>query len=1601
MNAKTTAVLGLVVAAIWMTPRASAGSVTTNISFTDNYKDALVNDVTDAVADVVTSGSGTINISLTTFGSGLDTSTFDTNTQFSLNIGPSFSLNNSLGDDPTYKPGKKSAKFTAAGPISGAATATVTVSWTATTLTVTGTSGVDFYNADAAYGAPNAGAAGTTPIYDAVDVNVSLDVFSYDNPNVIVTGSNTDKEVTDEFGISHSLESGSITGAADFTPPVVTVAKPAQNAKITSSVIPLLSGTASDNEALGGVWVMVNNDTNDLVEIAGPFDQSELLKSTNWETNNLDLSQLPDPGFFGTNVLQFYAMDTSSNVSSVVTRDVFWTQTTNMTLQTVGLGSISGLQTNETVNMGQGYLVTAKPGKGHVLESWTDSSGNYLSGNTSFNYIVGSDDGNPNLTATFVPNPYPLFKGTYSGLFFDPVNGATPTNAGCVTLTLATNGTYSGRVYFGATYYSISGQFEFATDFLTQGDTTNWTDVEVKPNAGLWLDVYLQLNVDTNLTDPGAGLLTGTITAYNSEDDYTNYWSVPCAAELSEYVAGTNTVPGTYNVVIPPVGGDSSQGPGGYSYGTATLSSGGAVKLVLNLADGVSPAVSFSSSVAADGTFPFFDPLYSGKGVILGWLQFTNDPLNSTDVEGASVAWVKLPVADKVYTNGFSTISTPFQGMIAGSPYAAPPKAGTNYFGSTNLEVVLSDGNIGFNATVGFNPQKSTFTLPASNPNKLALSLTAGTGAISGSFVPAAGAKSIPFAGQILPLAQEVFGVFPGTNQDTGSFTIAPAGSAVPIVATNPSSIGFTDTYTDSLANNPSVGPTVVTKGSGTISISLPLSGVDVSTFDADTPFTLNVGPTFAVSTTLGMDPAYRVGTNVATFTDTNSDTGAVIGKLIVKWTATNLLVTGTANFDFYGAEPLYGQPNAGMAGTTPIYDVVDVNVSLDVFRYDDPNVFVTGSNTDKEVTDEIGNPRSLESGSITGAADFAPPWVTVMRPSLNAQITSSVIPLLAGSASDNQALASVWVTVNYDTNNSIELAGPFDPFARVKSTSWGISNLDLSQLPDPGSPGTNVLQFYAIDASGNISGIVTRDVFWKLATNLMLQIVGNGTVSGLTNNQAVNMGQGYPVTAVPSNGCVFQSWTDSSGNYLSGSASFNYIVGGDDGTPVLTATFVPNPYTPLVGSYAGLFFDPVNGVTPTNAGFVSVALAKSGAYGAKLLLGTNSYSLTGQFQYPIDVVMGDTVNVAGSLTNLGAQGVLDLQLALNLDPAAAGTGVLSGVVTSFKDASETTTNWSAPLTTELSEYVAGTNTVPGTYNVVVPPVGVDSSQGPGGYGYGAVNLASGGAVTMVLNLADGTSPAVSFSSSVAADGSFPFFFPLYGGNGVFLGWLQFTNDPSFPADLEGNNAGWTKLPVAGKFYTNGFSTSTNPFVDMIFGCQYVAPRAGTNILASVTNTVGSTEIPVALDDFDTEGLGTDDIAANVLYNPLKNMFTVEAPIPQKLQLSLTTTNGLITGSFAQTPLSGSKVIPFYGILLPTNAAAYGYFLGTNQDTGSFLLGAPAQNVSPTPAVGGSAETGGDFSTGFTISIPEGGISYAPTEEGLDEEISYGPVQISPAPGGP
>src|SRR4029077_14575559 len=84
-----------------------------------------------------------------------------------------------------------------------------------------------------------------------------------------------------------------------------------------------------------------------------------------------------------------------------------------------------------------------------------------------------------------------------------------------------------------------------------------------------------------------------------------------------------------------PANDSSAITPGGDSFGTIALDTGGKAKVSVSLADG--RKVSQSVPISKNGQVPFYGSLYTGHGLILGWITFSNAP--AEDLSG-DVRWI-------------------------------------------------------------------------------------------------------------------------------------------------------------------------------------------------------------------------------------------------------------------------------------------------------------------------------------------------------------------------------------------------------------------------------------------------------------------------------------------------------------------------------------------------------------------------------------------------------------------------------------------------------------------------------------------------------------------------------------------------------------------------------------------------------------------------------------------------------------------------------------------------------------------------------------------------------------------------------------------------
>src|SRR6185436_593391 len=124
----------------------------------------------------------------------------------------------------------------------------------------------------------------------------------------------------------------------------------------------------------------------------------------------------------------------------------------------------------------------------------------------------------------------------------------------------------------------------------------------------------------------------------------------------------------------------------------------------------------------------------------------------------------------------------------------------------------------------------------------------------------------------------------------------------------------------------------------------------------------------------------------------------------------------------------------------------------------------------------------------------------------------------------------------------------------------------------------------------GNVSLTNTRQFFQVVTNALTLAIRGTGVVNGSTNNQVLEVGRGYRLTATPGAGYLFSNWT---GNVSGALPTLGFIM---QSNMVIEANFVPNPFLRVSGAFNGLFYE-TSEVRHRTSGDFKFTVTTSGKY--------------------------------------------------------------------------------------------------------------------------------------------------------------------------------------------------------------------------------------------------------------------------------------------------------------------------------------------------------------------------------------------------------------------
>jgi uncharacterized repeat protein (TIGR02543 family) len=151
-----------------------------------------------------------------------------------------------------------------------------------------------------------------------------------------------------------------------------------------------------------------------------------------------------------------------------------------------------------------------------------------------------------------------------------------------------------------------------------------------------------------------------------------------------------------------------------------------------------------------------------------------------------------------------------------------------------------------------------------------------------------------------------------------------------------------------------------------------------------------------------------------------------------------------------------------------------------------------------------------LSSG--TGSSEKIKPKLGITTPKSNEKWSTSASFTASGVASDNAGVANVYYSLNGSGWSSASTANGW--------ANW-TANVTLT-------PGTNTLQAYAMDSSGNVSATNTVKFIHVLKAVLTVNDTVGGKISPNYNGKLLQIGESYSMTAKAEKGFAFTNWTGS-----------------------------------------------------------------------------------------------------------------------------------------------------------------------------------------------------------------------------------------------------------------------------------------------------------------------------------------------------------------------------------------------------------------------------------------------------------------------------------------
>ncbi|MCX6896065.1 MAG: FG-GAP-like repeat-containing protein [Verrucomicrobia bacterium] len=396
----------------------------------------------------------------------------------------------------------------------------------------------------------------------------------------------------------------------------------------------------------------------------------------------------------------------------------------------VTTASNSFFASRPTINPGGTLTFRPAPNKIGTLTASVQmrDSGGTLRGGANLSSVKTFD-------ITVIPHPIKPLRGIYSGLFYE-ASGVREQAAGFFTFTTTANGSFSGRLM------SESGKDAFAGKF----DLAGHARVLITRANNSYVELDMQLDM-TGVSDQVIGAVSDGNWTADALGDRLMFNSLNHAVQAGRY---TLLLPGSTNLI-----GD----PGGDGFATLTVGNVGNISVSGRLADNKTFAQ--ATSLSKNGQWPFYQSLYGGQGLTLGWLNFINR--SNSSLEG-SVHWISTVSGGKYFPEGFSILS-----QAIGSTYMSPTNGQRVLALSNNCSLIVSGGNLAGQLT---NNVYFSETNAAIADGDILLKLaSSANGTLSGSFFHPILKGKRGFYGTVLQQQNTARGFFLGTNQ-SGAFLL-------------------------------------------------------------------------------------------------------------------------------------------------------------------------------------------------------------------------------------------------------------------------------------------------------------------------------------------------------------------------------------------------------------------------------------------------------------------------------------------------------------------------------------------------------------------------------------------------------------------------------------------------------------------------------------------------------------------------------------------------------------------------------------------------------------------------------------------------------------